>query len=165
MRKFAAALFATLMLFLVLRWQSAGLVTSATPNGILALEFCDDLASLEKILAAWDLHTARWAVIIDFAFIIAFGLVFYYGTTMIDRRLRRSFSRFMTWFSLAAPLLDVVENLLMLLTLYGVQDNLILQVTYWAATLKFAAAGAVVLYLLVSLLLVYGISKKASISR
>lgn len=165
MRKFLAALFATLMLFLLLRWQSSGLVTSATPNGILALEFCDDPATLEKIFAAWDLHTARWAVIIDFAFILAFGLVFYYGTAMIHRRTRRGFSRFMTWFSLVAPVLDIIENTLMLLTLYGVESAFILQVTRWVALIKFAAAGVVVLYLLVSLLLVYGIPKKASISR
>jgi hypothetical protein len=169
MRKFLLALAATIVVFIILRWQSAPLVTSSTPTGILALEFCRSVAQVDAIIAAWNITVARWSVIIDFGFLAAYGALFYFGCVYFAARFRysglRRFGRAMVPFSLVAPLLDVVENIGMLITLSGVRNNGLLQFTCYTAWLKFACAAVVVLYLLVSLPLHYGISKKAVVSR
>jgi len=160
MKKFLLAIIATVLVFLLLRWQSASLITSATPTGILALEFCDNIPELNIILNAWNIKTAVWAVIIDFLFIAAFGASFYFGSKLVFSKIPNSFTRFMIWFSIVPPLLDIIEDVLMLFTLSGSHHTFILQLTKYVAIIKFAAAAIVVLYLLVSLLIIYGIPKK-----
>jgi hypothetical protein len=160
MKKFLLAFGATVIVFLLLRWQSAPLITSNTPTGILALEFCDNIPELKTILNVWNLNTAVWAVMIDFLFIAAFGVGFYYGSKLVLNKLPNSFTRFMVSFSFVAPFLDIIEDVLMLITLSGTHSTFILQLTKYVALIKFAAAAIVVLYLLVSLLIIYGIPKK-----
>ncbi len=160
MKKFLLAFGATVIVFLLLRWQSAPLITSATPTGILALEFCDNIPELNIILNAWNMNTAIWAVIIDFLFIAAFGASFYFGSKLVRSKFPNSLTRFMLIFSFAAPLLDIIEDVLMLVTLSGTHSTFILQLTKYVAIIKFAVAAIVVLYLLVSLLFIYGIPKK-----
>lgn len=151
---------ATVIVFLLLRWQSAPLITSATTTGILALEFCDNIPELNMILNAWNINTAIWSVIIDFLFIAAFGASFYFGSKLVLSKFSNSLTRFMVVFGFVAPLLDVVEDVLMLITLSGTHQTIILLLTKYVAIIKFAAAAIVVLYLLVSLLIIYGIPKK-----
>lgn len=160
MKKFLLAFVATVIVFLLLRWQSAPLITSTTPTGILALEFCDNIPELDTTLNVWNINTAVWAVIIDFLFIAAFGASFYFGSKLVLSKVRNRFTRFMVSFSFVAPLLDIIEDVLMLVTLSGTHHIFILQVTKYVAIIKFAAAAIVVLYLLVSLLIIYGIPKK-----
>ena len=151
---------ATVLVFFLLRWQSAPLVTSITPTGILALEFCDNIPELNAILNVWDIDAAIWAVMIDFLFIAAFSAFFYYGCRLVYDSYPNPFTRFMIVFGFIAPFLDIIEDVLMLVTLSGTHDTIILQMTNYVAIIKFAAAAIVVLYLLVSLLIIYGIPKK-----
>ncbi len=160
MKSFLLAFGTTVIVFLLLRWQSAPLITSTTPTGILALEFCDSIPELNTILNVWNINTVVWAVIIDFLFIAGFGACFYYGSKLVFSKFSNWVTRFMISFSFVAPLLDVIEDILMLVTLSGTHSTFILLLTKYVAIIKFAAAAIVVLYLLVSLLIIYGIPKK-----
>jgi hypothetical protein len=169
MRKLLLAMLATVVAFMVLRWESAPLITASTPTGILALEFCKSPVKADMILSAWSIPVATWAVIIDFFFLAAYGAVFYFGSVTIASRLQNSrlrmFGHAMIGFSLIAPVLDIVENIGMLITLSGARSNWLLRLTCYAAWVKFACAAVVVLYLLVSLPLNYAISKKTAVPR
>jgi hypothetical protein len=169
MRKLLLAMLATVVAFMVLRWESAPLITASTPTGILALEFCKSPVKADMILSAWSIPVATWAVIIDFFFLAAYGAVFYFASVAIAPRLQhrrlQGIGRAMISFCLIVPVLDVVENIGMLITLSGVRSGWLLRLTCYAARVKFACAAVVVLYLLVSLPLNYAISKKTAVPR
>ena len=164
MRKLLFALCATAVVFIVLRWQSVPLITDLTPFGIIALEFCDNLVRLDTIFSAWNLEHARRVIYIDFALILCFTFVFYQSALIIHHKLRHQplsdFTRWAIHFCFVPPVLDILENTGMLITLSGARVPLILELTAWIAAFKFASAAIVVLYLLVSLLCIYVQSKK-----
>jgi hypothetical protein len=61
------------------------------PNGIIALEFCDNLLRLEAILAKWNIAAAVKIVYLDFFIILSFTSMFYFGSLQIHKYSYRSF--------------------------------------------------------------------------
>jgi hypothetical protein len=164
MIKTSIAILASVCIWIIFRWQGSVLVTDITPNGIIALEFCDNLLRLEAILAKWNIAAAVKIVYLDFFIILSFTSMFYFGSLQIHKYSYRSFLRQFTKgaviFSFVPGIFDVLENVGMLITLNGSRNVFILQSTSWVATFKFATAAIIVLYLLVSLLVIYAKSKK-----
>jgi hypothetical protein len=169
MRSVFLGLILTILTSLLLRFQGSELITSVTPLGIINLEFCDSKSQLAEILFSWRDTVAKWNIALDFLFIFSYGTFFFTGCKLLYQRARSSsFTRFtsaMLIFCFLPPSLDILENILMLLTLNSLQVDFTLAITPLLAGAKFITAAIVVLYLLVSLPLNYAFSKKTAISK
>ncbi len=156
-----------MVLFVVQQWMVYPLRYDLTPFGIVALEFCDNFARLNTILNLWDIKLARQVIYIDCICILAFSWLFIKTSRLIHSKSRagifNSFTRFATYLVLIPCVLDALGNISMLLTLNGLRSEGLLLVTSWIAIFKFALAAMVLLYLLVSLLILYAKTKKQTI--
>ncbi len=136
-------------IFLVLKFLDT------TPS-IVAFEFAYDFSTAESMMAAWgeDGKTnARWSIYIDFIFLVVYS-------STIALFLLRAASRFeansmwsnagklIAWGQWDAALFDIVENVMMLLTINGASSWVNPWVAYWCAVFKFLFLGIGVLYLI-----------------
>jgi len=169
MRTFILGIVFVGLLAAALRIQGSPLITEATPTGILALEFCNNPRELTHIITAWDPSVARWNVVIDFMFLMAYGLLLYHGCKLVYLRNKRKWLQPLATIMLSVciipSILDLAENILMLFTLSDTGLSFTLGVTPVLAWAKFILAGIIVLYLLVSLPLSYVSSKKVHVSK
>lgn len=156
-----AALFSLLMI-LLLRWQGSELIVPATPSGILALEFANTPEKLNYVLSFWNKETVQINILLDFLFVIAYTWFFVVAVAESAAKWKQ---RYMIQFgaisirlAFLAGMLDTVENILMLQSIHGHYTISSLQLTWYCATIKFAIA--IVLFLYVLLTAVFGLFKK-----
>jgi len=169
MRKLLLPFSVTLAMMCVLMWQGRPLQTELTPRGIIALEFADNLRRLYEVLTKWDIYIAKTAVYLDTIYLLAFGWLFFTGAKLVHQKCKlsilKSFTRTAIYLSLLPSLFDITENISMLITLYGTRSEALLHFTTWVDIFKFALSAMVILYLLVSLLIIYAKSKKSAIRK
>jgi hypothetical protein len=159
----------TLSLFLLLQWLVYPLRFEVTPFGIVALEFCDNFQRLDSILGLWDIGLARNVIYLDSILNFTFAWLFYTGARLVYRKCRLSFLKPFTktamYLVLLPCILDTAVNVSMLLTLNGLRNETLLVATAWITIFKFALAAMVLLYLLVSLLIIYAKTKKQALRK
>lgn len=151
---YIAALFCILMMS-ALRWQGAVLKTSDTPRAIVDLELANKPELVQAILSVWTIKDVRLNIQLDFLFIVAYVFFLALAAEGIASKWRTSKMQFLGWlmarFALVAGVLDIGENLLMLQTIDQHFSLLSLNLTRYAALIKFGLVGIILLYLIISL--------------
>ncbi len=144
----------TVILAARLTSQGKPLITPAAPNGILSYEFAWNQAKAESILDSWKLlkETARWQLLLDFAFLVFYPLAISLACAMLADSPNNKMAVvgiFISWAVLASGLLDAAENLALLRMLdHGASDVLARLAAFCAGvkfTLVFSGLGYVVL--------------------
>ena len=147
---------------LVMRWHGAALfIPHCSKAGIVSLELASSIEAAQAIINCWSsskegnlIAVAIVNTQIDFLYLLAYGLFFYVCCFLLSERFSTRWSKVLQYLaiaSLAAALLDVVENYFLLQTLqYGV-DAIHIRITYIAALIKFCLLGIVACTCLLSI--------------
>jgi hypothetical protein len=162
-RLFIAGISCILMMS-VLQWQGAVLKTAQSPRAIVDLEFAQKPEQVQALMAIWMVKDIRINIQLDFLFIVAYVAFLAIGAVAIAKKwtvpLMQNLGWLMARLALLAGLLDVAENLMMLQTIGGHYSDLSLQITHYCALIKFSLVGLVLVYLLLSIPILF---KKSSV--
>ncbi len=154
-RKLTLSAIASVILFIVLRFQGAALKTPISKRAIVDLEFADTPIRVQELFAVWNMQTVRINVWIDFLFIIAYVSFLSLASKATALKWKsNSFKQIgytCSRLAFVAGLFDVCENILMLQTTAGDFTTVSLQLTFYCAAIKFLFTGFIILYLLISL--------------
>lgn len=160
---YIAALFCILMMA-AMRWQGAVLITPDSPRAIVDLELANEPQRVQTLLSIWSIKDVRLNIQIDFLFIVAYVVFLTLAAERMAAKWKISTMQLIGWLlarlALVAGFLDIAENLLMLQTIDQSYSPLSLNLTRYAALLKFGLVGLVLLYLLISIPLFF--KKKAA---
>lgn len=153
---YACTIIATLAMTFVMRWHGNDLIIpGCTEAGIVSLELAANKKAAEAMLACWrNVHGKDLISIairntqIDFIYLLCYSMLGYIACMGIATKLSKPWQKILSWLAigaLAAGLLDVFENLMMLETLQmGVKANVV-TATKILATTKFFLLACVVL--------------------
>ncbi|MEO6732814.1 MAG: hypothetical protein ABIN01_16445 [Ferruginibacter sp.] len=149
----------TLMMTLVMMNSGAALKTSATPKGIVDLEFANNAEKALVVINAWTgknyedtINKAKNNTLFDFIFLFFYAGFLYYSCKLIAGSYNGFLfktGRLIAGGAIAAGVLDVFENIGMLLTLNGHVSNDTTLMTFVFSIAKWILVLAAVLYLLV----------------
>lgn len=146
-RSFFVAGILAMVFAIVLTIQGQGLKMPETPLGILDLEFAKDESRVDEVVNAWHFKslTALWNVLIDFAFLAAYGYFFsktmkYLGSGGIDSFWYRYYPMLnkLAW---VPSWLDAIENAFMLGWLLRFIPAGSPMFVFWLVSIKFAVAA------------------------
>ncbi|MBM3144801.1 MAG: hypothetical protein FJ010_07485 [Chloroflexi bacterium] len=135
----------------------APLKTETAPAGIISYELAGMVSEAGKILASWDAPAREHAAFVqglDFLFIPIYAGAIALGCRMASGVLRRkgwalaSLGAPLAWLALLAALLDVIENIALVLMLFGAPANPWPQIALWCAVPKFTFVALGILYAL-----------------
>ena len=151
---YIAALFCILMMS-AMRWQGAVLKTAESPRAIVDLELANQPEQVQALLNVWNIKDVRLNIQLDFLFIVAYVFFLAIASEGIAAKWRtpkmQLLGRVMARFALVAGVLDIAENLFMLKTIDQHYSLLSLNLTRYAALIKFGLVGIILLYLMISL--------------
>lgn len=154
-KRLSVTAIATLLMIVAMRWQGNSLQTPASPNGIINLEFANTSQKLHDLLIGWDMSVVKMNIWLDFLFIVAYVAFLSVASEYCAIKWSKGFGQklglWLARLAFVAGILDIAENLLMLQTVAGNYNTASLQLTFYCAAFKFALAGLIVLYLLISL--------------
>jgi hypothetical protein len=146
---------ATGLCFGWLRWQGASLFTAESKGGIVDLEMADTPEKLQHLLAIWNKQVAVNNIYIDFLFIPCYALFLAvcckYMAEKIVRPSYQIWANRLVKLLVVAALFDVVENILMLMSIAGNYTTETLLLTRLIASSKFLLVGLAILYILFGL--------------
>lgn len=154
-KKFSVAAVSSLLMFIIMRVQGGSLKTAISPRAIVDLEFADTDARLHELLMNWDISVVKMNIWLDFLFIVAYVAFLSVSAEICawkwNNAILRNTGLWLARMAYLAGVLDLAENLLMLQSIAGHYNDASLQLTFYCAAIKFAMAGLVLVYLLVSL--------------
>ena len=149
----------SLVMVIIMAKTSTTLKTSATPLGILNLEFAYSSTKAGIVLNAWqpnekidNIEVATFNTWLDFIFLFFYSLFLFTGCKILSANYSGTIQNaglMLAKGAILAGLLDIVENVGMLFTLHGNSNNVILLLTTAASIIKWILALAAVAYLLV----------------
>jgi hypothetical protein len=143
---------ATAICFGWLRWQGASLFTAKSKGGIVDLEMADTPEKLQHLSGIWNKEVAVNNIYIDFLFIPCYAIFLVicckYMAEKIVRPTYQIWANRMVKLIAVTALLDVVENLLMLMSIAGNYTSETLLLTRIIASSKFLLVGLAILYIL-----------------
>ena len=144
-------------LFAVLGVLDARLTEDGAP-GIVPFEMAGSEERAREILGEWgeDRHdTARASLIVDFPYLVVYSAFLALAVTAVaDASRRPRLARIgpaLAWGALGAGLFDAIEDIALLRMVAGHVDQPNPAIARWAATVKFALAGAALVYVLAGL--------------
>ncbi len=154
-RKLTISGIATIIVFLIMRFQGASLKTEISPKAIIDLEFAKTTQRLRELLLQWDVSVVKMNIWIDFVFIVTYVL---FISTLSEYAANRctiqGFNKMGIWLARAAYLagiFDIAENLLMLQSVAGDFTGSSLLLTSFCAIVKFSILGIILFYVFLSL--------------
>ena len=146
-KKLSVTALATLLIFMIMRWQGAGLVTPISPRAIVDLEFADKSQRLQELLHNWDVSVVKINIWLDFLFIVCYVLFLAVASEICAMKwpagIFRQMGLTLIRVAFAAGILDIAENLLMLQSIAGNFTYTSLQLTYYCAAVKFTLAAVI----------------------
>ena len=155
-------LLGTVAMMFVMAKTGASLKTTATPHGILDLEFAYNTAKTAGIMQAWaptaeldNIAAARINTYWDFLFLFFYAGFLFLACKRIAAKTGAGFSKaghIVAKGAVAAGFLDILENSGMLLTLSGQGSSAIAFCTTIVALVKWVLAIMGVLYVLIGVL-------------
>ncbi len=132
------------------------LTDAFTPGGIADLELAGSLSSAREILTHWGADNRRVVIaslVLDFPFLIAYTLLFFYLTRLVTEKvnvssklLRRTGRAIGAGFILAG-LSDILENMALFAVVFHTEDNAWAVLAYYCAAIKFLMLGLGGIYL------------------
>jgi hypothetical protein len=151
-RKLLISFLVMLIMVVVMRMQGSSLITTASPKGIIDLEFARTAERLKYLRLFLDHNAVVQNIFLDFLFIA--GYTWFFVTACLFVKETNAWSKWSDHFkgiAIAAGLFDVCENFLILLVWNERFGPGLLQIVYYCAAIKFVLAGMVVMYLLISI--------------
>lgn len=166
---FLVSLILTLILMRVMNTLGAVLINATAPSGVISFELAGDLATIERMLASWDvsaLQRLAFSLGLDFFYLLMYATSISLACLWAGRVWRRAgwkglnFGVWAAWGLWLAAALDAVENIALTRLLFGERLDWLPLVARWVATFKF---GLILLGLLVVVLglLVFLISPRS----
>lgn len=166
MKKIIIAAIATVIMIMVLRFFSNGLVTDYTPAGIVSFELAKNMKDAYAMMTAVGKKPLQINIAVDFAFIITYCLFLFLCCKELMNNYKSSIAKtiglIFLELSVLVGVLDLVENIAMLITLGGHGSNISVGVSRWSAIIKFSLAALVILYILIATFYIKLLSKKKS---
>ncbi|MBX2932055.1 MAG: hypothetical protein KF781_08930 [Chitinophagaceae bacterium] len=166
MKKIIIAGIVTVIMIIVLRYFSVGLVTDYSPMGIVSFELAKNMKDAYAIMAAVGIKPLQINIAVDFAFIIAYCLFLFLCCKALMSKYNtntgKTIGLIFLELSVLVGVLDLVENIAMLITLGGYGSNISISISRWSAIIKFSLAALVILYILSMSLYFLLLSKKKS---
>ena len=155
--KWSISFFLTLSVLLILQFQGAALKTEISPQGIVDLEFAGTITRLEQLISRWDFSTVQLNILLDFLFIPSFTFFFIISIKILinslDFKLIEKIGKTLIKFAFVAALFDVLEDILMLFSIYGMNLKTSLPLTPYVAGIKFLIIAVILSFLIVCLIL------------
>lgn len=153
---YAGTIIATLAMTFVMRWHGNNLIIpGCSEAGIVSLELAADKTAAEAMLACWrNVHGKDLISIairntqIDFIYLLCYSMLGYIACMGVAKMLSKPWQKMLSWLAiaaLAAGLLDVFENVLMLETLQSGVKAQVVTATKIFATTKFFLLACVLL--------------------
>jgi len=152
----------TIVMMIVMAKTGAPLKTSATPHGILDLEFAYNTAKTSVVMNAWaagngtdNIAAAGTNTWFDFLFLFFYSIFLFLACKRIAQNIHGPVARagnLVAKAALLAGFLDVLENIGMLITLGGNTSGTIALLTTFFSMVKWVLALIAVLYVLTGLL-------------
>lgn len=154
-KNLSIAALATVIMFFILRWEGAPLMSAISPRGIVDLEFADTPQRFNELMNSCNLSVVRGNIWLDFLFIVSYVLFLSLATEASALKWPEGKIRFIGfWLARAAyvaGIMDIAENLLMLQSISGNETVHSLHLTSYCAAIKFFIIGILLLYLIISL--------------
>ena len=147
----------TLMVMVGMQFLGKPLISKAAPAGIVSFEFAGDSQSAQAILASWRHEVRVFAGLnlgFDYVFMIAYGGTIGLGCVLVAQRWQEknsgltSIGYILAWGSIAAVVLDAVENYALIQIVVGSLIEIWPVVAKWCAVAKFSFVGVGLLYIL-----------------
>ena len=146
-----------ILLMIAFSVTGAPLTTEAAPYGVVSFELAGSVGKAEEILASWDANAqlrAAFSLGLDFLFMVAYASTIAFGCGMAAQVLRRCgwpFARWGNWLAwsvILAALLDVVENLALIIFIFGTETSPWPEIARWCAVSKFALVFVGIVYVI-----------------
>jgi hypothetical protein len=144
---FITLLVLTLLMMFLMNFIGTPLTTPEAPLGIVSYEFAGSVSSAQSILDSWDhnaqLHAA-FSLGLDYLFMVLYSstiaLACIWAGEVLDKNSwpLGKVSVPLAWGLWAAALLDAVENIALVVILFGVLVSPWPELAKWCAVVKFA---------------------------
>jgi len=137
---------ATVIWMLLMQLVGLPLVNSAAPSGIVSYELAGSLAGARTILNSWDVQARMYAAFglgIDYVFMLLYSTTIALGCLWSGQVLRgrgwplSGLATGIAWGQWAAAIFDALENLALIVILFGNLVSPWPEVARWCALLKF----------------------------
>jgi len=143
----------TILAMFALRYQGQTLITATAPYGIISLEFSHNVQHTISIAEAWSgaLRSAFYTnMVLDFFFILFYGFFFYLSCRYIGLLFpsRKKVAEFFAKASIAAMILDTLENLQMINSIANHPYTITSFLTAVFAAIKFIIVVVVLSFIL-----------------
>lgn len=147
----------TIILILVIQYQGKSLKTEVSPRGIVDLEFAGTISRLQQLISRWDFWTVQLNILLDFLFIPSFTFFFIISIKILvdslDFKLIEKIGKTLIKFAFVVTLFDVLEDILMLFSIHGMNLKTGLPLTPYVAGIKFLIIAVILSFLIVCLIL------------
>ncbi len=159
----------TLLLMVLMNLIGAPLETAAAPYGIISYELAGNSKNALKILASWGeiaRQKAAFSLGLDYLFMVVYSTTIGLGCILAGRAMvERDVSLGkvglpLAWGQWAAAGLDALENIGLVLILFGWDAQLWAPLSRWCAILKFSLIFLGITYSLLGLALSIGLKPK-----
>jgi hypothetical protein len=148
----------TLAMIVLMTINGSSLKTPATPNGIIDLEFAYNASKASAVIKAWEgigpvdnRFIAIFNTWLDFIFLLFYSLFLYYTCKSFSANFYGfllNAGSFLAKGSLAAGVLDILENAGMLISLHGHVSDAVAMLTTFFSIIKWILALAALSYIL-----------------
>ncbi len=157
MPKLTIAFIAAIIMTVVMQWQGSSLVNETATMGIVNLEIDRPVSRVEEVIASNAKNDWYINIALDFVYIFFYTAFFYMASLSFHKKERPLFKgKAGKWFiklSIAAGVLDVIENLSMLWSLNSGPSVASIWIARHASIIKFGFLGILIIVLLTSLVL------------
>lgn len=157
MPKLTIAFIAAIIMTIVMQWQGSDLVNETAPMGIVNLEIDRPVSRVQDVIASNTKSDWYMNISLDFVYIFFYTAFFYLASLSFHKKERPLFKgKSGKWFiklSIAAGVLDVIENLSMLWSLNSGPSVASIWIARHASIIKFGFLAILIIALLTSLIL------------
>lgn len=151
----------TIFLMVLLSIVGAPLTTPTAPNGIISYELAGSVSKVDEIINSWDhnaqLHAA-FSLGFDYLFLVVYSTTIAFACIWAGEQLRSSdwplagLGVLLAWGLWLAALLDAVENLALVIMLFGEVVSPWPELARWCAIFKFSLIFIGMVYALLGLI-------------
>lgn len=137
----------TILLMVLMNFVGAPLTTTEVPLGIISYELAGSVSGAEAILASWDQDAqlrAAFSLGVDYLFLVVYSTTIALACIWSGEVLKKngwplaSASAPLAWGQWLAALLDAVENMALVIILFGMLAPPWPELAKWCAIIKFS---------------------------
>lgn len=153
-KKLRIALLATILMIAIMHWHNKFVKTSLTPQGVFSIEKAGDISTMDRMVAATGAAPLKVHIYIDFLLIAAYSYLLYVGTKSLTSSFTSRGSKRIAFIflemSLAIGALDLLSNILLLITFSGNGGAFSARIINWALYGRFILLGLLLAFLFIA---------------